>query len=150
MDEGGEVTGDGDAGRPGQGPEAPGPRPRRPTDPPMSLLIVDDHDRFRAFARALLETDGFVVVGEAPDGASAVAAARRLDPDVVLLDVALPDLDGFAVCELITTPGGARPAVVLTSSRDASTFRQRLAQSRARGFVAKDDLTGPALSELTG
>ena len=67
-----------------------------------TLLIVDDHAGFRTFARALLESEGYDVVGEAADGASAVAAARRLRPAIVLLDIALPDIDGFAVCEQIT------------------------------------------------
>ena len=56
-----------------------------------SLLIVDDHAGFRAGARALLQVDGFEVLGEAPDGESALEAARRLRPRVVLLDIQLPE-----------------------------------------------------------
>ena len=119
-----------------------------------TLLIVDDHAAFRASARALLEAAGYVVVGEAADGGSAVEAARLLRPSIVLLDIALPDIDGFAVCEQITGPAGDgdgdAPVVVLTSSREVSSFRRRLAGSRARGFIAKRDLTGPALAALTG
>lgn len=72
-----------------------------------TLLIVDDHAGFRTFARALLEAEGFDVVGEAADGASAVFAAELLDPQIVLLDIVLPDLDGFEVCARLTERGGA-------------------------------------------
>ena len=120
-----------------------------------TLLIVDDHAGFRSFARSLLEADGYTVVGEAGDGASAVEAAHTLNPELVLLDIALPDVDGFIVCERIVEPEGPtgprwprRPAVVLTSSRDLSSFRRRLAASSARGFIAKQDLTGAALAAL--
>jgi DNA-binding NarL/FixJ family response regulator len=109
-----------------------------------SFLIVDDHPSFRAAARMLLESEGFVVVGEARDGASAIAEARRLAPDAVLLDVSLPDTDGFAVAaELL--PG---PAVVLTSSRDREEFGPLIERSGARGFVAKADLSGMLLRQL--
>lgn len=120
-----------------------------------TLLIVDDHPGFRSFARSLLEAEGYVVVGEAGDGATAVAVARALSPELVLLDVALPDVDGFIVCEQIVSPEGPsgpggprRPSVILTSSRDQSSFRRRLSASSARGFVAKQDLTGAALAAL--
>jgi len=115
----------------------------------VTLLIVDDHAGFRSFARALLEAEGYDVVGEAADGQSALPAVDALDPDVVLLDVALPDLDGFAVCERLTERDPGRPAVVLTSSRDASAFRRRLAASGARGFIPKNDLSGLALDAMT-
>jgi len=114
----------------------------------LTLLIVDDHAGFRSSARALLEAEGFDVVGEAGTGLSAVAQVDRLDPDVVLLDIALPDIDGFEVCARISRRGTTRPAVVLTSSRDAETFRQRLVTSSARGFIPKASLTGAALAVL--
>jgi len=113
-----------------------------------TVLIVDDHADFRAFARALLTADGFDVVGEAPDGASALAAARSLRPALVLLDVQLPDLDGFAVCEQLAGDDDP-PAVVLTSSRDASSYRRRLGESSARGFIPKAELSGAELATLT-
>jgi DNA-binding NarL/FixJ family response regulator len=114
-----------------------------------TLLIVDDHAGFRAYARSLLGSEGFDVVGDAADGRSALAAAERLQPQVVLLDVALPDIDGFAVCDALTAADGA-PAVVLTSTRGLPTYRWRLAASRARGFIVKSDVTGAALAALTG
>lgn len=114
-----------------------------------TVVIVDDHAGFRTFARALLEAEGFEVVGEATDGQSALALTRRLAPELVLLDVALPDMDGFAVCEELLE-GGSGPAVILTSSRDVSSYRRRLKRSRARGFISKSELSGPALAELAG
>jgi DNA-binding NarL/FixJ family response regulator len=112
-----------------------------------TLLIVDDHAGFRSFARALMEAEGLDVVGEATDGQSALAEAARLEPDVVLLDVMLPGLDGFEVCDRLTAlPTG--PAIVLTSSRDASSYADRLARSSARGFVAKHALSAVTLLSL--
>ncbi|WP_260327237.1 response regulator transcription factor [Streptomyces sp. TLI_185] len=111
---------------------------------------MDDHAGFRAFARALLEAEGFDVVGEAADGASALYAAERLDPQIVLLDIVLPDLDGFEVCARLTGRGRQRPAVVLTSSRDATAYTDRLSRSAARGFIPKDRLSGTALLALAG
>jgi DNA-binding NarL/FixJ family response regulator len=112
-----------------------------------SVLIVDDHADFRTFARALLQRDGFDVVGEAPDGESGLVAARSLKPGVVLLDVQLPDLDGFDVCERLVDDQDA-PVVVLTSSRAEASYRGRLESSRAAGFVPKDELSGAALTAL--
>ena len=113
-----------------------------------SLLIVDDHADFRAGARALLEIDGFEVLGEAADGESALEAACRLRPQVVLLDIQLPGLDGFAVADSLAV-GEEPPIVVLTSSRPAETFRSRLqAAHSVRGFIAKADLSGECLSAL--
>ena len=116
---------------------------------PPTVLIVDDHARFRGFARRLLEADGFDIVGEAGDGASALAAVAALRPQVVLLDVLLPDTDGFEVAERIAE-SGAGTLVVLTSSREAADFGARLDRSRARGFIHKDDLSGAALMNLAG
>jgi two-component system response regulator EvgA len=111
------------------------------------VLIVDDHPTFRSTARLLLESEGFDVVGEAPDGMSAIVAAGQLSPDLILLDVNLPDLDGFDVASRITAAEGA-PAVVLTSSRDSSDFGPLVHRSGARGFIAKGELSGAALTEL--
>ena len=112
-----------------------------------SVLIVDDHDGFRAGARALLEADGFDVLGEAADGESAVEQFRRLRPQVVLLDVQLPGIDGFAVAEQLAAEPLA-PAVVLISSRSEAAFRTRLSATRARGFITKAEFTGECLASL--
>ena len=112
-----------------------------------SLLIVDDHADFRAGARALLELDGFRVLGEAADGESALEAVRRLRPQVVLLDVQLPDTDGFDVCSQITSHE-EHPVVIMTSSRDGSDFGPLVTTSGACGFVPKAELSGARMQEL--
>ena len=114
---------------------------------PTSVLIVDDNQGFRVRARRCLEADGFSVVAEAADGAGALEAARRHRPGVVLLDVGLPDTSGVDVAEqLAAEPGG--PAVVLTSTRDAADFGERVRACGARGFVPKAELSGRALAQL--
>jgi DNA-binding NarL/FixJ family response regulator len=112
-----------------------------------TVLIVDDHPSFRGTARALLESEGFDVVGEAADGASAIEAAMLLHPDVVLLDVHLPDINGFKVAATLTK-NGEPFAIVMTSSRDARDFGPLVELSGARGFIAKAELSGATLSAL--
>jgi DNA-binding NarL/FixJ family response regulator len=112
-----------------------------------TVLIVDDHDGFRESATALLEAEGFEVVGAVADGDAALAAVECLRPEVVLLDVQLPGLDGFAVAErLATTPHS--PSVVLISSREPAAYARRLQAVPARGFIAKGELTGDVLRKL--
>ena len=113
-----------------------------------TVLIVDDHAAFRASARALLQAGGFDVVGEAADGASAVEAVAALRPEIVLLDIQLPDVDGLAVAEQLAAAPDP-PAVVLISSRDARAYGPRLRQTPARGFIPKHVLSGEALAALT-
>lgn len=113
-----------------------------------TLVIVDDHTGFRSSARALLELDEFEVVGEAGDGAGGLAAVTRLDPEVVLLDIGLPDMSGFDVAEHIATAVGARAIVVLISSRSPDQVSVRVNGCGAVGFIAKDDLSGAALEAL--
>ena len=112
-----------------------------------TVLIVDDHPAFRDAARSLLEAEGFAVVGEAGDGHEALAAAEALQPDVVLLDIQLPGIDGSQVANQLAD-GNASAAVVLISSRDADTYGARLASVRAAGFLAKRELSGAALARL--
>lgn len=111
------------------------------------IVIVDDHASFRVSARALLEAEGFDVVGEAVDGAAALDAVARLRPDAVLLDVQLPDLDGFELAARLCRNGDAC-AVVMTSSRDAEEFGSLVAECGACGFVPKADLSGDAVRAL--
>ena len=108
------------------------------------VLIVDDHAPFRSLARRLLVVGGFQVVGEAADGAQALSAARDLAPDVVLLDIQLPDVDGFTVAEALAAVERA-PIVVLVSSRALLDYGHRVDASTARGFIAKADLSGETL-----
>lgn len=113
----------------------------------QTVLIVDDHATFRRFARRLLEDGGFEVVGEAADARTAVAAADSLRPEVVLLDVLLPDESGLSVArELATRP--SPPLVVLTSSRSEADLGPALHEVSARGFVPKAELSPILLREM--
>jgi DNA-binding NarL/FixJ family response regulator len=114
-----------------------------------TLLIVDDSAAFRAAARALLEAQAWTVVGEAPDGAAALRAVAELQPQVVLLDVVLPDANGFDIAEAIA---GMRrpPRIVMCSTHAARTFGRRLADSRAAGFLPKSELSDAALIGILG
>ena len=112
-----------------------------------TVLIVDDHAGFRLSARRILEADGYEVVGEAEGGAQALEMARRLRPKIVLLDVNLPDIDGFEVARELSAHKPA-PAIVLTSSHDREDFGDSLPHSGAAGFVPKDELSGAAVAAL--
>jgi DNA-binding NarL/FixJ family response regulator len=112
-----------------------------------TVLIVDDHPSFRASARRMLEGEGYRVVGEAADGAEALRAARELEPEVILLDVRLPDLDGFAVARRITGRAPA-PAVILISSREVDEWEGAATEVGARGFIPKAKLSRRTMEEL--
>jgi DNA-binding NarL/FixJ family response regulator len=111
-----------------------------------SVLIVDDHPSFRANARALLEAEGLDVVGEAEDGTGALSEVERLHPQVVLLDVQLPDMDGFEVASRLSVNGG--PRVILVSSHDVRDFGHLVERSGAAGFIPKAELSGAAIADL--
>jgi DNA-binding NarL/FixJ family response regulator len=111
------------------------------------VLVVDDHPSFRRFATRLLQAGGFDVVGEAQDGRAALAKARRLRPDLVLLDVLLPDMSGFAVAEALAAHSYCQ-RVVLVSSRSASELGPALEESPAAGFLTKSELTTEALAAI--
>jgi DNA-binding NarL/FixJ family response regulator len=113
----------------------------------MTVLVVDDHESFRRVARLLLEFEGYEVVGEAEDGHSGLAAARELAPDLVLLDIQLPDIDGFDVAARLTSDASS-PAVILTSSQDGDDFGMLIRRSGARGFIPKAEITGARLAAL--
>jgi CheY-like chemotaxis protein len=114
---------------------------------PPTALIVDDHPSFRRFARRLLESAGYRVVGDAATGAAALEAVSDLHPDVVLLDVLLPDMTGFDVAKALATRP-ERPLVVLTSSRSASDLGAAVRSEHAKAFISKRDLTVAALAAL--
>ena len=111
------------------------------------IVIVDDDPAFLATVRLLLEAEGFVVVGEALSGLDGVAAAAELEPDLVLVDVNLPDIDGFEVVERVGREPHA-PPVILTSSRSAGDFGSLIERSRARAFITKAEITGEALARF--
>jgi DNA-binding NarL/FixJ family response regulator len=113
----------------------------------VRALIVDDHAAFRATARQLLEDEGYEVVGEAGDAAAALEVAAATRPELVLLDVQLPDLDGFELSERLLALDPAL-RIVLTSSRDAVDYGGHVETSRARGFVPKAELSGATLAAL--
>jgi DNA-binding NarL/FixJ family response regulator len=114
---------------------------------PGRVLLVDDHPSFRRCARALLEAEGFEVVGEAADGQSALALAATLAPEFVLLDIQLPDIDGFGVAaELLARDPGL--AIVLVSGRERGEYGSLIEESGVRGFVSKADLSGAVLESL--
>jgi DNA-binding NarL/FixJ family response regulator len=115
---------------------------------PQTVLIVDDHAGFRRAARAILEAEGYVVVGESATGAEALEAVQWMRPTLVLLDIGLPDLDGIEVAGRLTTADRGL-AVVLTSSRDASDYRPWIERSGARGFIPKAELSGAAVAAVT-
>ena len=112
-----------------------------------SVLIVDDHASFRATARQLLEAEGYEVVGEATDGASALEAIARIRPEIVLLDVQLPDMDGFEISRQLCGNGWS-PQIVMTSSRDVSEFGDLIGVCGSRGFIPKGELSGGRLAAL--
>jgi DNA-binding NarL/FixJ family response regulator len=112
-----------------------------------TVLIVDDHAAFRQATAALLEAEGFRVVGEAANGEEAIRAVAQLRPDVVLLDIQLPQLDGLEVAERLAARPDP-PAIVLISSRSATAYGRRLQRSPAKGFISKQALSGQAIAAL--
>jgi DNA-binding NarL/FixJ family response regulator len=114
-----------------------------------TILLVDDHAGFRRSARALLDAEGFHVVGEADSGADALAKVADLRPELVLLDIQLPDRDGFEVAEQMASSGEG-PGIILISSRRASEYGGRVERAPALGFVDKSALSGATIRELVG
>jgi len=114
---------------------------------PERVLIVDDHQGFRRLARRLAEEVGLDVVGEASTGAEALREERRLRPDIVLLDIQLPDLDGFAVASSLSSVTAA-PTVVLVSTREASDYGPRIGRCGAIGFISKAELSAATLQAM--
>jgi DNA-binding NarL/FixJ family response regulator len=115
--------------------------------PARRVLLVDDHPSFRRCARVLLAAEGFEVVAEAADGTSALALSREISPELVLLDVQLPDIDGFEVAHRLLAED-PDVAIVLVSGRDRTEYGRSIEESGARGFVAKAELSGAILESL--
>ena len=97
--------------------------------------------------RHILASDGFEVVGEAVDGATGLEAAKDMQPEFVLLDIGLPDIEGFDVARTLAVTGPP-PWVVLTSSRDARAYGRRLTNGDALGFIPKEQISGAAIRAL--
>ena len=113
----------------------------------LRVLIAEDEALIRLDLREMLSEEGFDVVGEAADGATALEAATSLDPEVILLDIQLPDMDGFEVARRLLAEGPKRQ-IVLVSSRDRSAYGPLIEESGARGFVSKGDLSRDSLERL--
>jgi len=112
-----------------------------------TILIIDDDPRFRTQAADVLAADGFIVIGQTVDGASGLEAARDLRPDFVLVDIGLPDVDGFEVARILASHGPP-PLVVLTSSRDARAYGRRLTDAQGLGFIPKERVSGASIRAL--
>jgi DNA-binding NarL/FixJ family response regulator len=121
----------------------------KPEQPAGTLVVVDDHAGFRQVVREMLTAAGWRVIGEVSTGAAAPDVVMRLAPDLVLLDVVLPDMDGFDVAERLAA-AGCRSAVVLISGHDRSDFAGRVRAAPVRGFLPKEMISGPALTRLLG
>jgi DNA-binding NarL/FixJ family response regulator len=113
-----------------------------------TVLIVDDHPSFRASARRMLEADGYEVIGEAQDGAAALEAVERLRPELVLLDVRLPDVNGLEFARRLLGADGRTPEIVLISSHDSTDFAEAIIASGASGFIPKAELSAKAITSL--
>ncbi len=114
-----------------------------------SILIVDDHEPFRQAVRAVLAAEGFSVVAEADSGEAALAEARRSRPEIALVDIQLPDIDGFGVAEHLSKEPDA-PVVILISIREAYEYAGRVEKAPVAGFIPKRLLTGRAIRALLG
>ncbi len=113
----------------------------------MRILLIDDHTAFRVNARRALEAAGHEVVGMAEDGITGLNAARVLQPDVVLLDVGLPDISGLDLAAMLHSEAPSLP-VVLISTHDAGDFGELARTHGARGFLTKEELFGDALARV--
>jgi DNA-binding NarL/FixJ family response regulator len=111
------------------------------------VLIVDDHDGFRRSAARALSAEGWSVVGEAGDGEAGLRAAAACEPDVVLLDVGLPDVSGIEVARELHERA-PEMAVVMVSTHDREDYGELALASGARGFISKVELSGKALEAL--
>ena len=116
---------------------------------PLRVLIVDDSDLFLEAARVLLEREGLTVAGVASTSAEARRQIRALQPQVVLVDIALGKENGFDLVVSLTEDGlGDEAVVILISTRSAEDFADRIAASPAAGFLTKGELSAPAIRRI--
>jgi DNA-binding NarL/FixJ family response regulator len=115
---------------------------------PLRVLIADDHRLFAEALQAILATDERIeVVGQAGDGGQAVELARTLDPDVVLMDVSMPVLDGFeATREIRAADEGVRVLMLTGSNSRADVDRSR--EAGASGYVTKDRIASELVAAI--
>lgn len=114
---------------------------------PWNAVVVDDHQAIRSTARRLLQAAGHPVLGDAANGADGIAMVLDLDPDVVLLDVVLPDMTGVEVARRLRE-AKARAAIILISSHELEDLGDPVAESGAHAFISKSDLTVEAVEAL--
>jgi|SRR5829696_847189 len=112
---------------------------------PSTVLIVDDHARFRRAAQALLEAEGYEVIAESATGGEALEAADRAQPTLVLARHRAPRHRRHP-CRRAADRGDRSRAVVLTSSRDAADYQPLVERCGACGFIAKAELSGAAIA----
>lgn len=115
----------------------------------MDVVIADDHPQFRSATRVMLESAGYDVIGEAGDAKQAIAECHRLHPDLLILDVQLPDNDGFAVAAELSLDADS-PTIVLVSNREASDFGDLINGAHVAGFISKIDFSEGTLRALIG
>jgi two-component system chemotaxis response regulator CheY len=116
---------------------------------PLTVLVVDDYPDFRLAARMMLESVGYRVVAEADCGAEALRLGASARPDLILLDIELPDMDGFAVSRELVSRFPTL-VVVLCSVRDGGDYHLRARACGARGFVGKSTLSPASFARATG
>ena len=115
-----------------------------------TVVVVDDHPGVRAQACKLLARAGYRVTGETADGAAALLVASSVLPDLVVLDVQLPDISGFDVASRLLAAQAGAVEVVLVSSRDATTYGGLIEACGAKGFIWKGNLSAESLAALVG
>src|SRR5918996_2186623 len=114
----------------------------------VRVLIVDDQEPFRQAARAVVElTDGFEVAGEAETGEDAVDRARELEPDLVLMDVNLPGIDGLEATRRILSESNGRVVVLVVSTYEADEYAPRAAEAGAAAYIPKSEFEPDRLSD---
>ncbi len=114
----------------------------------VRVMIVDDQAPFRMAARLVVEsTDGFDVVGEAESGEESIGLAKEVDPDLVLMDVNLPGINGLEATRSILEEADHRVVILLLSTYEESEFGPRIAESGAAGFISKSVFEPDGLRE---